>query len=74
MDMFQAMNDMQNPQGVMMQYAMQGMIAQHPDVWKQAQEQFNGKDHNAQINQLRELYKSKGMNLDMVARQWGIQI
>lgn len=32
MDMFQAMNAMQNPQGVMMQYAMQGMIAQHPDV------------------------------------------
>ena len=57
-----------------MQYAMQGMIAQHADVWKQAQEQFNGKDHNAQINQLRELYKSKGMDLDMVAKQWGIQL
>lgn len=74
MDMFQAMNAIQNPQGIMMQYAMQGMIAQHPDTWQKAQEQFNGKDHNTQVQQLRELYKSKGMDLDSVAKQWGIQI
>lgn len=74
MDMFQAVNAMQNPQGTMMQYAMQGIIAQHPDMWQKAQEQFNGKNHDEQVNQLRELYKSKGMNLDAVAKQWGIQI
>lgn len=74
MDMFQAVNAMQNPQGTMMQYAIQGMIAQHPDMWQKAQEQFNGKNHDEQVSQLRELYKSKGMNLDAVAKQWGIQI
>lgn len=74
MDMFQAMNAMQNPQGIMMQYAMQGMIAQHPEQWQQAQSMFNGKDHKQQISELKKLYKSKGMDLDAVAKQWGITL
>lgn len=74
MDMFGAMNAMQNPQGVMMNYAMQGMIAQHPDQWKQAQEMFGGKNRGEQMKALRKLYKDRGMDLDNVARQWGIQI
>lgn len=74
MDMYGAMNAMQNPQGTMMGYAMQGMIAQHPDQWKQAQEMFGGKNHNEQVKALRKLYKDRGMDLDSIARQWGIQI
>lgn len=74
MDMFQAMNAMQNPQGTMMQYAMQGMIAQHPEQWQQAQNMFNGKDYKQQISELKKLYKSKGMDLDAVAKQWGITL
>lgn len=34
MDIAQAMNAMQNPQGMLMQYAVQGMIAQHPTEWQ----------------------------------------
>ena len=68
------MGAMQNPQQYMIQYAMQGMIAQHPEQWKQAQNMFNGKDHKQQISELKKLYKSKGMNLDAVAKQWGITL
>lgn len=74
MDMYGAMNAVQNPQGTMMSYAMQGMIAQHPEQWKQAQEMFSGKNHGEQVKALRKLYRDRGMDLDNVARQWGIQI
>ena len=74
MDVYGAMNAMQNPQGVMMNYAMQGMIAQHPDQWKQAQEMFGGTNRGEQMKALRKLYKDRGMDLDSIARQWGIQI
>lgn len=74
MDMFQAMNAIQNPQATLMQYAMQGMIAQHPDKWQQAQEMFVGKTKSEQLKALRKLYKERGMDLDAVAKQYGVQI
>ena len=74
MDVYQAMNAMQNPQGALMQYAMQGMIAQHPAQWQQAQQMFAGKTKSEQLKALRKLYKEKGMDLDAVARQYGVQI
>ncbi len=74
MDMYAAMNAMQNPQSTMMQYAIQGMIAQHPDMWQQAQEMFANKNKKQQITALRNLYKQKGMDLDAVANQWGITL
>lgn len=74
MDLFKAMNAMQNPQMTMLQYAMQGMIAQHPDKWQQAQEMFAGKTKAEQLKALRKLYKEKGMDLDTVAKQYGVQI
>ncbi len=74
MDMYAAMNAMQNPQGTMMQYAIQGMIAQHPDMWQQAQEMFANKNKKQQIAALRNLYKQKGMDLDAIAKQWGITL
>lgn len=74
MDMYAAMNAMRNPQGTMMQYAIQGMIAQHPDMWQQAQEMFANKNKKQQIAALRNLYKQKGMDLDAVANQWGITL
>ncbi len=74
MDMYAAMNAMQNPQSTMMQYAIQGMIAQHPDMWQQAQEMFANKNKKQQIAALRNLYKQKGMDLDAVANQWGITL
>lgn len=74
MDLFKAMNAMQNPQMTMLQYAMQGMIAQHPDKWQQAQEMFAGKTKTEQLKTLRKLYKEKGMDLDIVAKQYGVQI
>lgn len=74
MDMFQAMNAVQNPQATLMQYAMQGMIAQHPDKWQQAQQMFAGKSKSEQLKALRKLYKERGMDLDSVAKQYGVQI
>ena len=74
MDMYQAMNAMQNPQGALMQYAMQGMIAQHPEQWQQTQQMFAGKTKSEQLKALRKLYKEKGMDLDSVAKQYGVQI
>ena len=74
MDMYQAMNAMQNPQGTLMQYAMQGMIAQHPEQWQQTQQMFAGKTKSEQLKALRKLYKEKGMDLDSVAKQYGVQI
>lgn len=74
MDMYQAMSAMQNPQGALLQYAMQGMIAQHPEQWQQTQQMFAGKSKSEQLKALRKLYKEKGMDLDSVARQYGVQI
>lgn len=74
MNVMSMMNAMQNPQAAVMQYAMQGMIAQNPQQWQQAQQMFTGKSQKQQLNELRRLYKEKGMDLDATARQWGIQI
>lgn len=74
MDLYKAMNAMQNPQAALFQYAMQGMIAQHPDKWQQAQQMFAGKSKSEQLKTLRKLYKEKGMDLDAVAKQYGVQI
>ena len=74
MDMFQAMNAVQNPQATFMQYAMQGIIAQHPEQWQQAQQMFAGKTKAEQLKALRKLYKERGMDLDAVAKQYGVQI
>lgn len=74
MDMFGAMNAMQNPQGTLMQYALQGMIAQHPAEWQQCQQMFAGKNHRQQVSELRKLYKERGMDLDAMAKQYGVQL
>lgn len=74
MDIYQAMNAMQNPQATLMQYAMKGMIAQHPEQWQQAQQMFAGKTKAEQLKALRKLYKERGMDLDVVAKQYGVQI
>lgn len=74
MNIMQAMGAVQNPQGMLMQYAMQGMIAQHPAEWEQAQKLFIDKNKKQQLGVLRSLYKQKGMDLEAMARQWGIQI
>lgn len=74
MDMFNAINAIQNPQATMLQYAVQGMIAQHPDEWQKCQQMFADKNKKQQISTLRNLYKQKGMDLDSVAKQWGISI
>lgn len=74
MDVYQAMNAVQNPQAALIQYAMQGMIAQHPEQWQQAQEMFTGKSKSEQLKTLRKLYKDRGMDLDTVAKQYGVNI
>lgn len=74
MNMTQTMQAMSNPQGMMMQYMIKGMIAENPQVWQQCQEKFSNKNHRQQVSELRALYKSKGMDLDSTAKQWGISL
>ena len=74
MNLLNMMNAMQNPQGTLLQYAMQGMIAEHPAEWQKAQEMFSGKSRSEQIKCLRKLYKDKGVDLNAVAKQYGVQL
>lgn len=64
----------QNPQGYISQQMVQQMIKENPQAWQQAQQMFDGKNHKQQVAALRQLYKSKGMDLDSVARQYGVQL
>lgn len=70
MDMMQAMRVMQNPQ----QYVMEQLAKQNPEIMQRCQSMFTGKSHKQQVQALRNLYKQKGMDLDTVAKQWGIQL
>jgi len=74
MDVFSAMQAMQNPQMALWQYTMQGMIQQHPQEWAQCQQMFNGKSRTEQMKTLRKLYKDKGADLDAVAKQYGVNL
>ena len=64
----------QNPQGFMNESMVQQLIRENPQVWQQAQQMFAGKNHKQQVSALRQLYRQKGMDLDSVARQYGVQL
>lgn len=70
MNMMQAMSTIQNPQ----QYVMEQLAKQNPIIMQKCQEMFTGKSHKQQVSALRNLYKQKGMDLDAIAKQWGIQL
>lgn len=74
MDMMQAMTAMQNPQGTMLQYAMQGMISQNPQQWQQVNNLFANKSHKEQVSLLKKMYKERGMDLAAIAQQWGVTL
>ena len=65
---------LQNPQGYVTQQMFQQMVRENPDKWNQAQRMFTGKTHRQQVAELRKLYQSKGMDLDAVAKQYGVQL
>ena len=65
---------LQNPQGYVTQQMMSQMIKENPDKWNAAQQMFAGKNHKQQVAELRKLYQSKGMDLDAMARQYGVQL
>lgn len=46
----------------------------NPEVWNDCVKMFQGKSRTEQVKQLKKLYKSKGMDLDAVAQQYGIQL
>ena len=74
MDMTAFMNAMNNPQGYVMQQFANQMIAEHPKEWQQCQQMFANKNRKQQIAELNKLYKSKGLDLNAVARQYGVQL
>ena len=61
---------MQNPQMFIMCQLMQ----ENPQVVQQCQQMFSGKSRAEQVSALRKLYKSKGMDLNSIARQYGVKI
>lgn len=65
---------LQNPQQVLSEQMAAQLIRENPKQWQQAQGMFANKNHEQQVAALRELYKSKGMNLDAVAKQYGVQL
>ena len=74
MDAFNMMAAMQNPQMYAMQCMMNQMVQQNPQQWEQAQQMMGGKDRRSQLSELKKLYKSRGLDLDATARQYGINI
>lgn len=74
MNLTDMINAMKNPSGFVMQQFMQRAIAEHPEQWQQCQQMFQGKSRKQQLNELAKLYKSKGMDLNTTARQYGIQL
>ena len=68
----QMMQLLQNPQQILSEQMAAQLIRENPQQWQQAQQMFANKDHNQQVSALRELYQSKGLNLDTVAKQYGI--
>ena len=74
MDMTALMQAMSNPQGYVMQQFAQQMISEHPNEWKQCQQMFANKNRKQQIAELQKLYKSKGMDINAVAKQYGIAL
>ena len=74
MNMFAMMNAIQNPQQVIMQTMFKSMVNTHPNEWAQCQKMFQGKDHEQQVSELRELYKQRGIDLDAIAKQYGVKI
>lgn len=65
---------LENPQQMLSQQMMQQLIRENPDKWAAAQRMFQGKNHKQRVSALRDLYRSKGMDLDAVAKQYGITL
>lgn len=65
---------LQNPQGYVTQQMFQQLIRENPDKWNAAQSMFAGKSHKQQVAELRKLYQSKGMDLDAMAKQYGVTL
>ena len=74
MNMTQMIGAMQNPQLFAMQQMMQQMIRENPQQWNAAKQMFEGKNQKQQRTVLEKLYKERGLDLNAVASQWGIQI
>lgn len=70
-DMMQAMS---NPQGYIFNMFAEQIIKEHPTEWEQAQSMLQGKSRKQQIAELSKLYKSRGMNLEQTARQYGVNL
>lgn len=65
---------MQNPQRLLSEQMAAQLIRENPQQWAQAQQMFDDKSHKQQVAALRQLYRQKGLDLDAVARQYGVQL
>lgn len=73
-NMTQMMGLLQNPQQVLSEQMAAQLVRENPKQWQQAQQMFNGLNHEQQVQALRDLYKQKGMDLDTMAKQYGVQL
>lgn len=74
MDMMNMMRAIQNPQQYVMQQFMAQAVKEHPNEWQQCKSMFDGKSHAEQVKSLRKFYKDKDMDLDTVAKQYGVKL
>ena len=74
MNMTELAQAMSNPQAYVVKSFAKQMIAENPDIWQQCQNMFSGKSKKEQVSVLRKLYKSKRIDLDNVAKQYGVQL
>ena len=73
-NMTQMMGLLQNPQRVLSEQMAAQLVRENPKQWQQAQQMFNGLNHEQQVQALRDLYKQKGMDLDTMAKQYGVAL
>lgn len=74
MNLTEMMQAMSNPQGYIFNMFAGQLIKEHPDEWQKAQGLVQGRSRKAQIAELSKLYKSKGMDLEATARQFGVHL
>lgn len=74
MNMTDMMQALSNPQGYVTNMCLQQLIREHPQEWQQCQQMFANKSRKQQVAELSKLYKSKGMDLNAVAKQYGIPL
>ena len=72
--MYPYVNYMKSPQARMLQAQMEVMRFMNPCQFDALVGEFQGKDREACVARLREMARERGVDLDRMARQYGISL